>query len=214
MLMPFNQLTTAPPSETRWFLYLPWQPTWILAPGMSLFFSLNLISCCCLVAKSCQTLCDPMGCSPPGSLSMVFPRQEYWSGLPYPSPLDLPDLGIEPASPALAGGFFLTAEPSGKPYLGQISGPSHISWASLHLALACFATSSSLSKWVSLLPWGRDLGSRLVDLEEILDCDLHYVILSMSLLKKHISSMCQAMSRSVLMRKPPGMDFVHWLLHL
>ena len=85
MLMPFNQLTTAPPSETRWFLYLPWQPTWILAPGMSLFFSLNLISCCCLVAKSYQTLCDPMGCSPPGSLSMVFPRQEYWSGLPLPS---------------------------------------------------------------------------------------------------------------------------------
>ena len=47
-------------------------------------------------------------------LSMEFLRQEYWSGLPFPFPGDLPDLGMEPASPALAGGFF-TAEPQGKP---------------------------------------------------------------------------------------------------
>ena len=43
-------------------------------------------------------------------LSMGFPRQEYWSGLPYPPPGDLLDPGIEPASPAslpLAGRFFL-----------------------------------------------------------------------------------------------------------
>ena len=39
-------------------------------------------------------------------LSMGFSRQEYWSGLPFPPPEDLPDPGIEPASPALAGGFF------------------------------------------------------------------------------------------------------------
>ena len=51
------------------------------------------------------------------SLSMGFPRQEFWSGLPFPSPGDLPDLGIKPASPALAGGFF-TTEPSGKPSKG------------------------------------------------------------------------------------------------
>ena len=38
-------------------------------------------------------------------LSMGFPRQEYWSGLPSPSSEDLPNPGIEPASPALAGGF-------------------------------------------------------------------------------------------------------------
>ena len=51
------------------------------------------------------------------SRSMEFSRQEYWSGLPYPPPGDLPDLGIEPMSPAslaLAGGFF-TTEPPGKP---------------------------------------------------------------------------------------------------
>ena len=48
------------------------------------------------------------------SPSMEFPRQEYWSGLPFPSPGDLPDPGIEPPSPALAGKFF-TTEPPGKP---------------------------------------------------------------------------------------------------
>ena len=39
-------------------------------------------------------------------LSMGFPRQEYWSGLSFPSPGDLPDPGMESVSPALAGGFF------------------------------------------------------------------------------------------------------------
>ena len=47
-------------------------------------------------------------------LSMGFPQQEYWSGLPFPPPGDIPNPGIEPASPALAGGFF-TTEPPGKP---------------------------------------------------------------------------------------------------
>ena len=48
--------------------------------------------------------------------SMGFCKREYWSGLPFPSPGDLPDLGIEPGSVAstLAGGFF-TTEPPGKP---------------------------------------------------------------------------------------------------
>ena len=45
---------------------------------------------------------------------MGFPRQEYWSGWPFPSPGDLPDPGMEPSPPALAGGFF-TTEPPGKP---------------------------------------------------------------------------------------------------
>ena len=47
-------------------------------------------------------------------LSMGFPRQEYWGGLPFPPAGDLPDPGMEPAPPALAGGF-LTAESAGKP---------------------------------------------------------------------------------------------------
>ena len=47
-------------------------------------------------------------------LFMGFPRQEYWSGLPFPSPGDLPKPGIESMYSALASGFF-TTEPSGKP---------------------------------------------------------------------------------------------------
>ena len=65
----------------------------------------------CVGAQSCPTLCDPMDCSP---LSMGFSRQEYWTGLPFPSPGDLPNSGIKhvsPASPALAGGFFTTERP-------------------------------------------------------------------------------------------------------
>ena len=49
-------------------------------------------------------------------LSMGFPRQEYWSRLPFPSPEDLPSPGIEPTSPALSGGFS-TTEPPGKPLI-------------------------------------------------------------------------------------------------
>ena len=53
-------------------------------------------------AQLCTTLCDPMDCiayqAPP---SMEFSRQEYWCGLPFPSPGDLPDLGIKPRSPTL-----------------------------------------------------------------------------------------------------------------
>ena len=51
-------------------------------------------------------------------LSMGFPRQEYWRGLPFPSPGHLPGPGSEPVSPALAGGFF-TTEPAGKPGLTE-----------------------------------------------------------------------------------------------
>ena len=46
--------------------------------------------------------------------SMEFSRQEYWSELPFPSPGDLPDLGIEPGSPALQADS-LPSEPPGKP---------------------------------------------------------------------------------------------------
>ena len=47
-------------------------------------------------------------------LSMEFPRQEYWSGLPFPPPGGLPDPGTKPVSPALAGGISTTGSP-GKP---------------------------------------------------------------------------------------------------
>ena len=87
---------------------------------------------CMSVSQSCLTLCDPMDCSPPGSSVHGISRYEYWSGLPFPPPGDLPDPEIKPTSPtpgdfpdsgikalplsfpSLAGGLFTTARP-GKP---------------------------------------------------------------------------------------------------
>ena len=72
-----------------------------------------------LVAQSCLTVCDPIDCiAHQAPLSMEFSRQEYWSGLPFPLPRDLPDLGIEPGSPALQAGSLLS-ESSGKPQFGS-----------------------------------------------------------------------------------------------
>ena len=74
-------------------------------------------SCCCrLVVKSCLILLQSHGLYPGRLLCpWDFPGKNTCSGLPFPSPGDLPDPGITPASPALAGGFF-TTEPPGKPF--------------------------------------------------------------------------------------------------
>ena len=69
---------------------------------------------CCLVAKSCPTLCDPWTITCQAPLSMGFPRQEYWNGLLFPSPGDLPDPGIKPGSLALQADS-LPSEPAGNP---------------------------------------------------------------------------------------------------
>ena len=74
---------------------------------------------CCLVPQSCPTPVQPHGQAP---LSTGLSRQEYWSGLPFSPPGDLPVPGIEPVSPALAGRFF-TTEPPSKPL--PIPGPNH-----------------------------------------------------------------------------------------
>ena len=67
--------------------------------------------------QSCQTLCNLVDCSPPGSPVHGILQKEYWNGLPFPSPGDFPDPGIKPASlmsPAVAGRF-LPLGPPGKP---------------------------------------------------------------------------------------------------
>ena len=56
--------------------------------------------CCCLVTKLCLTLREPMAVACQVPLSMAFPRQEFWSGLPFPSPGDLPHPETESVSPA------------------------------------------------------------------------------------------------------------------
>ena len=54
-----------------------------------------------LIAKSCPTLVTPWAVAPQAPPSVGFSRQKYWSGLPFPSPGDLPDPGIKPRSPML-----------------------------------------------------------------------------------------------------------------
>ena len=63
----------------------------------------------CEHTQSYPTLCDSMDCSRQTPLPMEFSRQEYWSGLPFSSPGDLANTGIEPVSLALASRFFTTA---------------------------------------------------------------------------------------------------------
>ena len=73
----------------------------------------------CLCAKSLSRVrlfVTPWAVAHQGPLSMGFSRQEYWSGLPFPSPGDLPHPGIEPRSPALQANS-LPSELPGKPNL-------------------------------------------------------------------------------------------------
>ena len=104
-----------------------------------------------LFTKSCLTLLDPTDCSPPGSSVLEFPRQEYWSGLPFPFPGDLSHTGIKPdnACPALAGRFF-TTEPPGwqvykylsysfhlfcRLYIFTVSNVEYVSWTALNFKI-------------------------------------------------------------------------------
>ena len=87
----------------------------------------------CVRAKSlqsCSTLCDPMDYSPPGSPVLgILQAKEYWSGLPCPPSGDLPDLGIEPASPvapALQGDSLP---------LGHLGSPLYVSFTATSLVL-------------------------------------------------------------------------------
>ena len=72
---------------------------------------------CCSVARSCLALVTLWTVARQAPLSIGFPRQKYWSGLPFPSPGNLPHPGIKPNSPALTGEFF-TTEPLVKPKRG------------------------------------------------------------------------------------------------
>ena len=74
---------------------------------------------CCVVLRHVCLSATPWTVARQAPLSKGFPRQEYWSGFPFPSPGDLPDPGTESRSlmsPALADGFF-TIEPRGKPHI-------------------------------------------------------------------------------------------------
>ena len=81
----------------------------------------------------------------PQGLSMEFSRQEYWSGLPFPSPGDLPGPGIKSGSPALQADS-LTPELPGKPGMNDIKPDNN-----LHIFLHSFTLSSDKDKLVLVL---------------------------------------------------------------
>jgi len=80
--------------------------------SMALHIAFIIINMCVGALCHIRLFATPRTVACPAPLSMEFSSQDYWSGLPFPSPGDLPDPGIEPtalASPALAGGFFTTS---------------------------------------------------------------------------------------------------------
>ena len=91
----------SPASFSLFFCPIP--HLYFLLPILGLIFCLvsNLQEgaefklCVCSVTQLCLTVCDPMDCSLPGSQSVDFSRQEYWSGLSFPPPGDLPNPGIK-----------------------------------------------------------------------------------------------------------------------
>ena len=87
-------------------------------------------------------------------LSMGFPRQEYWSGLPFPSPRNLPDPGIKPTSPALGGRFFTTKPPE-KPLQMQETQETQVRPLAQEDPLEeGMATHSSILAW--RIPWTEE----------------------------------------------------------
>ena len=84
------------------------------AVGAESLFGSPVMHVC--VLSRVQLFATPWTAACQAPLSLGFPRQEYWSGLPCPPPGDLPNLGIEPRSPSLADGFFTTEPPEGLSY--------------------------------------------------------------------------------------------------
>ena len=101
----------------------------------------DLQSCVSPLPLTSVRLCvTPWTAARQAPLSVGFSRQEYWRELPFPPPGDLPDPGIEPISPALAGGLF-TTEPPGKPPSKQ-----HKHYTSTVLQLKVFLKSLGLTR--------------------------------------------------------------------
>ena len=99
------------------------QSLWVKNDGFLMFLKSpqSYWGCCCLVAKLMyNSSAAPWTVTWQAPLFLGFPRQEYWSGLPFPSSGDLPDPGMEPTSPALAGGFLPLS------HLGSLSGVEDI----------------------------------------------------------------------------------------
>ena len=93
-------------------------------------------------------------------LPMEFSRQKYWNGFPFPPPGHLPEPEIEPASPALAGRFFIT-EPLRKPIIWNGSSWSQTSHLCSQVCASPSICSGSLLSFARILRWIAFCGSLL-----------------------------------------------------
>ena len=99
----------------NWYIYM------CMCVYIYIYIYIYIHACVCESSSHVWLSATPWTVACQAPLSMEFSRQEYWSGLPFPSPGDLPDPGIKPASPcipmpsALAGGSFTTSTTWGVP---------------------------------------------------------------------------------------------------
>ena len=93
--------------------------------------------CVCSVTQSCPTLCHSCTVACQAPLSMEFSRQEYWNGLLFPTPWNLPDPGIKPASPASPPWCHL-----GSPLFSSVQSLSHVQLFATACIAACQASLS------------------------------------------------------------------------
>ena len=116
----WSQIPAVPPLEAYtirrvvfWLNEGPWSEHYS-SVAQSWLFMIISCCCCCQVLSCVQFFATPWTVTHQTPLSMEFPSQKYWSGLPFPSPGTLPDPGIKPRSPALQA-VSLPSELPGKP---------------------------------------------------------------------------------------------------
>ena len=133
-----------------------------LSPGWLLpHVGIQVWSCMCVQSLShVRLFATPWTVACQAPLSMGFSRQEYWSGLPFTSPGDLPNSVIKPASPALAGGFF-TTEPPGKLHPTVIPDPFSLG--------RIYTQASLVAQMVKNLPVKQETRIRSLLLEDPLE---------------------------------------------
>ena len=118
---PEYRVTTLPTSYLLWFLLIS---PHLFCSDYCLLFRPEVVS---------NSLVTPWTLAHQASLSMGFPREEYWSGLSFPSPGDLPDPGVKLTSPPALQADSLPSEPLGKPDLADcISTHSKNKWLYAH----------------------------------------------------------------------------------
>ena len=131
----------------------------------------------CVYAQSCPTLSEPINCGPPGSSVHGIFQARILEQVAFPPPGDLPDPGIKPTSPALAGGFF-TIGPPGKPLIDLLE-LNDIRWRRKWQPTPVFLPGKS-HWWRSVVgysPWGRKESDKTERLHSLTQAIVYFLII-------------------------------------